>query len=210
MISKRLRELRLKQRLTLQQVATQLSVSCASVSKWETAGARPEFGRIEQLASLYNVPVAYLFGEVDSAHAKTFPILDLSGNSKFDLKKLRKAHTAEGSKCFTSMHEVGSDAFFVRISDDVLVHSKSHSIAPKSLVLIDPLVQPISGNVVLTCNENLHPQFAVLTVVAEKKYFRSINPKYVIPTASKLTILGVAVEAIEVTDLTDFGSKISS
>jgi transcriptional regulator with XRE-family HTH domain len=207
MISKRLRELRLKQRLTLQQVATQLSVSCASVSKWETAGARPEFGRIEQLASLYNVPVAYLFGD-DPIRAKTYPVWDLSGSNKFDLKKLRKSHTSE-SEFFSSLRAVGAGAFFVRVSDDVLVHSKSHSISPNSLVLIDPSVRPISGSVVLTCNENLQPQFALLTVVAGNKYFTSINPKYVITNTSKLSVLGVAVEAIEVTDLIDFGKKIT-
>ena len=208
MISKRLRELRLKQSLTLQQIAIQLGVTRASVSKWETNLARPELGRLEQLASIYNVPVAYLLGDVDSVHAKTFPIWNLSVSNKFDLKSLRKADSTNNSECFTSLREVGPDAFFVRISDDVLVHSKSLFIAPNSLVLIDPAASPKSGSVVLTNNEKLHPQFAVLTIVAGKSYFCSINPKYPIPRTSKLKVLGVAVEAIEVTDLSAFGQKI--
>ena len=62
MLSQLLRQLRLRKGLTLEQVAAQLGVTRASVSKWEVGHSRPDHRRIEAIAALYQVSASYLLG----------------------------------------------------------------------------------------------------------------------------------------------------
>jgi len=63
MIGQRIRELRASKGLTLQQVATALGVTRASVSKWEQGHSHPEYSRLDELARLFGVPAAHLLSE---------------------------------------------------------------------------------------------------------------------------------------------------
>ena len=206
MISQRLRELRKEKQLTLQQVATKLGVTRASVSKWETSSVRPELGRLEKLAEVFGVPVAYLLGDVNMTSIATHPVLDYAGGQVFELKALMRS----SQDSFPTTSGASNKSFFIRVDDDSLTHSKNLSIQLGSLVLVDPELQPRSGEVVLIRSAKGFAQFALLTIVGGKSHFFAVNAKYEIDPTSKFSVVGVAKEAIHVTDMSAFVKKIIS
>jgi transcriptional regulator with XRE-family HTH domain len=188
MISQRIRQLRLSKGLTLQDIATELGVTRASVSKWEGGHARPEISRLEQLARLLNVSTPYLLGERGSAAARSYPVVDLE--SEFNPQEQLDLST--NAVDFPSTREVSDQSFYVRLDNDSV-----------SLVLVDPEVKPSSGDLVLVRNARGFSQFVGLSVVAGVNYYDSLNPKYLkLTPEDALVPVGVAIEAVHVTDLT--------
>jgi transcriptional regulator with XRE-family HTH domain len=198
MISQRIRELRLSKGLTLQDIATELGVTRASVSKWEAGHARPEISRLEQLARVLNVSTPYLLGERGSASARSYPVVDLE--SEFNPQESLDLST--NAVDFPTTREVSEQAFFVRLDNDS-VRDFGSGVAPGSLVLVDPSLKPSSGDLVLVRNVRGFCQFVGLSVVAGVNYYESLNSKYTkLTTEDALVPVGVAIEAVHVTDLT--------
>lgn len=205
MISQRIRELRLSKGLTLQDIATELGVTRASVSKWEGGHARPEISRLEQLARVLNVSTPYLLGEHGSSAARSYPVVDLE--SEFNPKELLDFSTSPVH--FPSTRAVSDGAFFVRLDNDS-VRDFGPGVAPGSLVLVDPELKPSSGDLVLVRNARGYCQFVGLSVVAGVSYYESLNPKYTkVAVEDLLAPVAVAIEAIHVTDLTKVRHKPS-
>lgn len=59
----RLKELRLKAGLSRDDVASALGVTIFTVGHWETGRRKPRFGKIEQLAALYNTTPSAIVGD---------------------------------------------------------------------------------------------------------------------------------------------------
>ena len=60
--SARLKSLRLEQNLTQQEVADRLNVGKMTISGYERGKRRPDFEKLDALADLFNVSIAYLMG----------------------------------------------------------------------------------------------------------------------------------------------------
>ena len=63
--STRIRELRKKSRLTQQEVADYLGVNKQTISGYERGVRRPDFTKLDALADMFDVSIAYLIGSQD-------------------------------------------------------------------------------------------------------------------------------------------------
>ncbi len=64
-LSQRLRELRLKRKMTQLQLADMLNVARGTVVSWESGKFTPDAGNISRLAQIFDVTSAYLMGYSD-------------------------------------------------------------------------------------------------------------------------------------------------
>lgn len=60
---KRLRKLRARNNISIQELATMLNIRYSVVHAWESKGVIPRQNTLEELAKLFNVPSQYLVGE---------------------------------------------------------------------------------------------------------------------------------------------------
>lgn len=63
MFSQKLRELRLQQGYTQQQVADKLNISVQAYSRWETGKFSPNLKSLENLEKVFNIPIAQLLDD---------------------------------------------------------------------------------------------------------------------------------------------------
>ena len=84
MLSQKLKQLRQSKGMTLQQVADQLAVTRASVSKWECAKSQPDMSRIQAIAELFGVSSHYLLGLSTSPTLKDYPVIELKFGVSLD------------------------------------------------------------------------------------------------------------------------------
>lgn len=78
-IGERLRELRHKRKLRLDQVAEIIGVNKSSVSSYENGGRQPSYDILVSLARLYRVSTDYLLGLTDARS------IDVSGLTERDV-----------------------------------------------------------------------------------------------------------------------------
>ena len=62
-VSKNIKDLRLKAGYTQEEVAAKLSYTVQAVSRWERGKSLPDVNMLKKIAELYNVPIEYLFNE---------------------------------------------------------------------------------------------------------------------------------------------------
>lgn len=74
-ISKQIIKLRNKQGWTQQQLAEKIGVSKQSVSNWETGEKVPRMGKIEEIASIFNVTVSYIVDGKSDAEKENIDIV---------------------------------------------------------------------------------------------------------------------------------------
>lgn len=67
MLSSRIRELRLKNKLKKQDLANQIGVSGATISMWENGQRRPDIEKLQDIAKYFNVTVDWLLNASDSS-----------------------------------------------------------------------------------------------------------------------------------------------
>lgn len=78
MFSETVKELRLKHRMTQEELAARVNLTQNSVSAWERRGAVPPMGILTQLAKIFNVSIDYLLtGKKSNARECTFEELQL-------------------------------------------------------------------------------------------------------------------------------------
>ncbi len=65
LFKEKLKELRIENKLSQQELAAQLNVSQRSISSWETGFRQPDFETLEKIAKLFNVTTDYLLGISD-------------------------------------------------------------------------------------------------------------------------------------------------
>jgi transcriptional regulator with XRE-family HTH domain len=199
MISQRIRQLRLSKGLTLQDIATELGVTRASVSKWESGQTHPEFARLEKLAGYLKVPSAYLLGTGDASPHKSFPVINFKLKMKFD----ELVDALKFADHFPTVKKVSDASFYVRMDKSALDNLGLSGIVPDSMILIDPELKPKSGELLFVKNSKDLCKFVGLSVVAGVNYYTSLVPTdKTVYLKNEFVVLGVALEAVHVEDLT--------
>jgi len=210
MLSQRLRELRLGKGLTLHQVATELGVTRASVSKWELGQSHPEFSRLEQLARILGVPSSELLQDDASApRARLYPVVGYKkymnvGELRFGLK-----HALSGT--YPSTRVVSEGSFFLSLEAKAIKNLWLTNIQPDSLVLFDPQRQQRGGDLVLAHDSNGECHLLFLKLVEGTKSYQSfIGNKVMFHANDYLVTLGVALEAVRITSLSSPDEPLDS
>jgi transcriptional regulator with XRE-family HTH domain len=201
MLHKKLRNLRQSKGMTLQQVAEQLAVTRASVSKWECGKSRPDMSRIQAMAELFGVSSQYLLGLSTSPTLKDFPVIEL----KFGVSLDSLLDYYSNLERFPSNLPVSDSAFFVRLNDETLSDLGPNNVAPGSLLLVDPTQEAQNGDIVLVARPNGAMLFMRLSIVGDVNMFSFVNHKYALKNnpVTDLNILGVAMQSVLVTGLRD-------
>ena len=90
---KRMKELRQKKGISMEELATALNVSKSRVNMWENNGSVPRSDILVKIAEYYNVPTDYLLGNNNSAESPTDSKLNaLQRNlGKLNEEELKKA-----------------------------------------------------------------------------------------------------------------------
>lgn len=73
-IGQRLRELRIKKKMTAIELSQQMSVDKSTISKWESDNRSPDAESLKKLAEVLNVSTDYLLGKTDDP--RPFPVED--------------------------------------------------------------------------------------------------------------------------------------
>ena len=96
-IGERIKELRIKNNMTQQDLALLVGLTSTGVSYWESGKANPDVKSINKLADYFNVSIDYIYGKTDLdsklLEDKEMDILfrkatDLDENKKVKLKKI--------------------------------------------------------------------------------------------------------------------------
>lgn len=154
-MGRRLRGLREERVLSLAEVGQLIGVSRQTVSAWETGKAQPRTKHIIDLAALYNVTPASIYGGLEAvvaleadainlriaAAASVIPLFDsLEPAVRFilgeDIPSPHHRATHSG---------VSRRSAFIRLTDDAC----APRFLPGDVVAIDPKVKPLPGQMVL-------------------------------------------------------------
>ncbi|SOT39803.1 LexA family protein [Burkholderia cenocepacia] len=97
-IGTRIRALRLKRGLTLQEVANEFGISRASVSEWESGRSKPDAARLAKLSFILGAPVLYLLEGDTSTPSTTGPSFVESATTEGRRPRIsvRSSRTVEG------------------------------------------------------------------------------------------------------------------
>ena len=204
MIGQRIRELRLGRGLTLQQVATVLGVTRASVSKWEQGHTHPEYSRLEQLAQLFGVPCAHLLAQGGTPPAKSYPVVHYSKYTRVDefMHRLRRP----GNESYPSARSASDGSFFMRMESKEVKDLWLTSIHPGSLVLFDPSLPHTTDDLIYAHDSRGDCQLLYAKVAEGARYYQAfIGNKDLYHEGDYLVVLGVAVETVMVTQLKQQG-----
>lgn len=200
MIGQRIRELRLGRGLTLQEVATVLGVTRASVSKWEQGHSHPEFSRLEELARLFGVPAAHLLSEGTGEPVKGYPIVDYRKYTRVEdfVYRLRLPSNA----VYPSARGASEASFFMRMETSEVKNLWLTGIQSGSLVLFDPALPHTTDDLIYAHDARGDCQLLYAKVAQGARYYQAfIGNKDLYHEGDYLVVLGVAVESVMVTQL---------
>lgn len=205
MFSQLIRQLRLAKGLTLQQVAEQLGVTRASVSKWEGGHSRPDQRRLQGIANLFEVSPAYLLGLASAQPPKEYTVIELKHG--VSLESLLNYYADVES--YPSSLPVSEDSFFVRLDNDSLTNLGLGGIPPGSILLVDPGAQALSGDVVLIGRANGSYVLMGLNVVDGVTHYSFLNKKYArMAPLRYVKPIGVVVQAVHVTSMRGYAHNL--
>ena len=200
MIGQRIRELRLGRGLTLQEVATVLGVTRASVSKWEQGHSHPEYSRLEELARLFGVPAAHLLSEGTAEPVKSYPIVDYRKYTRVEdfVYRLRLPSNA----VYPSARGASDASFFMRMETSEVKNLWLTGIQSGSLVLFDPALPHTTDDLIYAHDARGDCQLLYAKVAQGARYYQAfIGNKDLYHEGDYLVVLGVAVESVMVTQL---------
>ena len=200
MIGHRIRELRLGQGMTLQQVATALGVTRASVSKWEQGHTHPEYSRLEQLAGLFGVPGSHLLAQGGTPPARSYPVVDYSKYTRVDdfVHRLRRP----GNESYPTVRQVSDGSFYMRMETREVKNLWLTGIQSGSLVLFDPALPYATEDLIYAHDARGDCQLLYVKVAEGARYYQAfIGNKDLYHEGDYLVVLGVAVESVMVTQL---------
>ena len=200
MIGQRIRELRLGRGLTLQEVATVLGVTRASVSKWEQGHSHPEYSRLEELARLFGVPATHLLSEGTGEPVKSYPIVDYRKYTRVEdfVYRLRLPSNA----VYPSARGVSEASFFMRMETSEVKNLWLTGIQSGSLVLFDPALPHTTDDLIYAHDARGDCQLLYAKEAQGARYYQAfIGNKDLYHEGDYLVVLGVAVESVMVTQL---------
>ena len=200
MIGQRIRELRLGRGLTLQEVATVLGVTRASVSKWEQGHSHPEHSRLEELARLFGVPAAHLLSEGTGEPVKSYPVVDYRKYTRVEdfVYRLRLPSNA----VYPSARGVSEASFFMRMETSEVKNLWLTGIQSGSLALFDPALPHTTDDLIYAHDARGDCQLLYAKVAQGARYYQAfIGNKDLYHEGDYLVVLGVAVESVMVTQL---------
>ena len=200
MIGQRIRELRLGGGLTLQEVATVLGVTRASVSKWEQGHTHPEHSRLEELARLFGVPAAHLLGEGTGQPVKSYPVVDYRKYTRVEEFVSRLRLPSNG--VYPSARGVSDASFFMRMETSEAKNLWLTGIQSGALVLFDPALPHTTDDLIYAHDARGDCQLLYAKVAQGARYYQAfIGNKDLYHEGDYLVVLGVAVESVMVTQL---------
>ena len=186
--------------LTLQEVATVLGVTRASVSKWEQGNSHPEYSRLEELARLFGVPAAHLLSEGTGEPVKSYPIVDYRKYTRVDdfVYRLRLPSNA----VYPSARGASEASFFMRMETSEAKNLWLTGIQSGSLVLFDPALPHTTDDLIYAHDARGDCQLLYAKVAQGARYYQAfIGNKDLYHEGDYLVVLGVAVESVMVTQL---------
>ena len=197
MISNRIRQLRLARGLTLEQVATELGVTKASVSKWELGSTYPEHSRLDQLARVLGVAVAQLLTEPGASLVRSYPIVDYRKYDRVEhfMDRLRGPNV----KTYPSPSPASGRAFFMRIDESEQKNLWLTGIQSGSLVLFDPEQPYTTDDLIFAHDARGDCQLLYVKVTEGARYYQAfIGNKDLYHEGDYLVVLGVALDSVHV------------
>ena len=200
MIGHRIRELRASKRLTLQQVATALGVTRASVSKWEQGHTNPEHSRLEEIAQLFGVPVTHLLAHGSAPPPRSYPVVDYAKYTRVDefVRRLRRP----GNQSHPSSFRASEGSFYMRFTSSEVKNLWLTGIHPGSLVLFDPALPHTTDDLIYAHDARGDCQLLYAKSEQGARYYQAfIGNKDLYHEGDYLVVLGVAVEMVTVTRL---------
>jgi transcriptional regulator with XRE-family HTH domain len=207
MLAQRLRQLRKDKSLTLQQVAKELGVTRACVSKWETGASQPDIARLSEIAAVYSLSTSDLLSEsssTDPAAPPSYPVISLVNGEPIEalLSATRRRFASH------SAHSVS--AFFVALGDYMVAHFGLSGVPRDALLLVEPEAQAYSGDLVLAHSKALGYQVLAGRDNGGQLELISMGIKlaHLGPIADAKTI-GVVVEAVSSQPLRGFALRHS-
>ena len=186
--------------LTLQEVATVLGVTRASVSKWEQGNSHPEYSRLEELARLFGVPAAHLLSEGTGEPVKSYPIVDYRKYTRVEdfVYRLRLPSNA----VYPSARGASEASFFMRMETSEAKNLWLTGIQSGSLVLFDPALPHTTDDLIYAHDARGDCQLLYAKVAQGSRYYQAfIGNKDLYHEGDYLVVLGVAVESVMVTQL---------
>jgi transcriptional regulator with XRE-family HTH domain len=211
MLGQRLRQLRKGNSLTLQQVADELGVTRACVSKWETGTSSPDLARLGRLAAIFGFGASDLLAEdpADDAptqhHSSDFPVLTLENGTP--IAALLDRHRA---RRHPSPHPLPPGAFFVALGDYMAAHFGLDRVPRDALLLVDPHAPPHSGDLVLAQTKQLGYQVLAVREGPTQLEYLSLGIKLVhLGPLEDVTVHGVVIEAVSAINLRGYALRQS-
>lgn len=197
MISNRIRQLRLARGLTLEQVATELGVTKASISKWELGSTYPEHSRLDQLARVLGVTVAQLLSEPGASLVRSYPVVDYRKGDRVEyfMDRLQSPNV----KTYPSQSAASGRAFFMSIDDMEQKNLWLTGIQSGSMVLFDPEKAFTTDDLIFAHDARGNCQLLFVKVTDGVRYYQAfIGNKRMYEDGDYIVILGVALECIHV------------
>lgn len=207
MLAQRLRQLRKEKSLTLQQVAKELGVTRACVSKWETGASQPDISRLAELAAVYKLSTSDLLTEgspTPPVAPPSYPVITLANGEPIEalLRGTRRR--------FSSDNALSPRAFFVALGDYMVAHFGLSGVPREALLLVEPEAQAHSGDLVLVNSKALGYQVLAARDNGGQLELISLGIKLAhlgpIPDAQ---VIGVVLEAVSSQALRGFALRHS-
>lgn len=197
MISNRIRQLRLARGLTLEQVATELGVTKASVSKWELGSTHPEHSRLDQLARVLGVTPPELLTWPGVNPVRSYPVVDYRKYDRVEhfMKRLRSPNV----NTYPSQTPASVRAFFMRIDESEQKNLWLTGIQSGSMVLFDPEQPYTTDDLIFAHDARGDCQLLYVKVSEGARYYQAfIGNKDLYHDGDYLVVLGVALESVHV------------
>jgi transcriptional regulator with XRE-family HTH domain len=186
--------------LTLQQVATELGVTRASVSKWEQGHSHPEHSRLEELSRLFGVPATHLLSEGRGRPICSYPIVDYRKYTRVDdfVHRLR----LPSNEVYPSASSVSEASFFMRMHTSEAKNLWLTGIQSGALLLFDPAIPHTTDDLIYAHDARGDCQLLYAKVAQGARCYQAfIGNKDLYHEGDYLVVLGVAVESVLVTQL---------
>jgi transcriptional regulator with XRE-family HTH domain len=203
MLAQRLRQLRKDKSLTLQQVAQQLGVTRACVSKWETGTSKPDLARLEELANLLGLSLSDLLRSASSTEplqsCRTYPVVSLSNG--VPIQALREASQWR----HPSPRRLPDDAFFVALGGYMVAHFGLSDVPRDALLLVDPCAKAQAGDLVLVNSKSMGYQVLAAREHGGLLEYVSLGIKLAhVGAFSDASVAGVVLEAVSTLNLRSY------
>jgi hypothetical protein len=207
MISNRIRQLRRARGLTLEQLATELGVTKASVSKWELGSTHPEHSRLDQLARVLGVTAPQLLTDAGASPVRSYPVVEYRKYDRVEylMDRLRSPRV----KTYPSQSPASGRAFFMSFYDREQNNLWLTGIHSGSMVLFDTEQPYTTDDLLLAHDARGDCQLLFVKVRDGARYYQAfIGNKRMHDDGDYLVILGVAMECIHVRQMSQHAIKV--